>query len=848
MKAIRLKIYLSVIFVALMVMVLLPSSFRVVHANEPSLEIETYYPDNVVDYTNLHGISEISATQNDIAYTLDKNNLIIFEKNTRSYTEITGFNNIKDLKYISDNTLLVVDNNYVRIVRNTGTTNANALERITDINLEGLDAIDIYNDQDYIYIGLIRNSVFELYKYGTNLQASQTNPVKQTSNAIFDTAYNVAISDNNAYVLFKNSENKQRICSLNYNGESTLTPEEIIDNVQLIDCFYHNNEEYIVAFTKETLHLFKTSDNNYKVSTTLFNNLEISDVMDIDCYNNIIYTSDSKYETIQTYEIITTNNTTELKTVDVLLCSFGSQPGRFNDIKNIHTQGDTIYVSDNKNNRAQIITENNILVIDDLETDSYPRGITTDTYNNVYFVKNRPSKSILVKYSPSSTGYTKTNEYSTIDSVDLGLVSDTTITNANIIYLLDYTNDKLVYLTQSGLQEKTNLLSSGINLDENSRIEYIKSLDLLVILNNNTLHLLDTEGVRIHTMNYNATEITSDLNAVITLYNNQISLINITNDQFSTPITNTNEAFENFSTINYDILNRRMYAFDSEKQAIKYFDISLQENPLQIVDYNEITTMPLAFTVKYNANIYDYPYGIGNSYTGIHECIGIENYNNEYYRVIFNHNNTFTTGYLKTYEVEQVPFDYTNCIRVITTNKQVPIYKYPTILRANNSIVTNGTLSINKSILISQNHFPVSIDGKKFYLYTRNNNTYGFIFNADVVLDDNKTITYLNVENAQIKSISNEPVTVYDDNLTTPLLTLKDGDRIYVESYDKNQEYTKIIYKDKNLNSIEGYVKTNNVKMDKLDNTKIILIVIIVISIILLGVIITSYIIIKKKK
>ena len=54
------------------------------------------------------------------------------------------------------------------------------------------------------------------------------------------------------------------------------------------------------------------------------------------------------------------------------------------------------------------------------------------------------------------------------------------------------------------------------------------------------------------------------------------------------------------------------------------------------------------------------------------------------------------------------------------------------------------------------------------------------------------------------------------------------NDRIYVESYDKHQEYTQIIYKDENLNTIKGYIKTDYIEMDKLDNTKIILIIIII--------------------
>ena len=71
--------------------------------------------------------------------------------------------------------------------------------------------------------------------------------------------------------------------------------------------------------------------------------------------------------------------------------------------------------------------------------------------------------------------------------------------------------------------------------------------------------------------------------------------------------------------------------------------------------------------------------------------------------------------------------------------------------------------------------------------------------------------------------------------------------RIYVENYDKKQTYTKVIYKDVNLNTIEGYVLTKDIKMDKLDNSQLILILVIVISLVLLASIIVTFGIIKKR-
>ena len=127
------------------------------------------------------------------------------------------------------------------------------------------------------------------------------------------------------------------------------------------------------------------------------------------------------------------------------------------------------------------------------------------------------------------------------------------------------------------------------------------------------------------------------------------------------------------------------------------------------------------------------------------------------------------------------------------------------------------------------------------------NNSIGFIFGADVVKSDNKTIKNLNTENASVNSIGSDSTTLYDFDKQTILKTLENHTRIYVENYDKKQTYTKVIYKDVNLNTIEGYVLTKDIKMDKLDNSQLILILVIVISLVLLASIIVTFVIIKKR-
>jgi hypothetical protein len=244
------------------------------------------------------------------------------------------------------------------------------------------------------------------------------------------------------------------------------------------------------------------------------------------------------------------------------------------------------------------------------------------------------------------------------------------------------------------------------------------------------------------------------------------------------------------------------------------------------------------------------PYNLGNCYLSINKCIGIENCTNQfsdYYRVLFEHNGILKVGFLNKTNAAILNFDTSRKIKVITTNLQVPVYKYPTILKFENQAIITSYIPINTYVDVTYYSFPVSIDNKQFYCYEKDGKV-GYIFNADIVLDDSTNIVNLNTNNASISAIGEDKIHIYDEDKTTILATLHNETQIYVENYDKKSEYTKVIYKDSDLNTITGYVKTEYIQMDKLDNTRIILICIIILSVIILGVIITSYIIIKKKK
>lgn len=850
------KKFVWCMFLLLFSLLLQPTfSLQVSAETQKNLNIKTYYPENILDYADLTNVSFFSNNDNYIAYTLDNTNLIVFEKATRKYTTITGFNTITKIKYI-DNSLLVADNTNIKIITDLSVLEASELDYIEDLTTTYASAIDIYYANNNIYIGLVKSNTFMLFQFSNDFTNTKGNPVKTATFDYFANTYMLAINNNNAYIVV--NQDDPRLYTLNYLS-NTPTPKEFIRNARIIDTFYHNSQECILTFTQEILYLLSTDcveidsvniGKNGEANTSKFPILEISD---FNYFDGVIYVSDKKCKSIQSFDLIDDENNLLLQSKEILLCSNSQDIGRFNNVNNIYVQGNTIYTTDTNNNRIQILENGKSSIINDLEADAYPKSILTDHNNNIYFIKDNLNNSILVKYTKNDDDiFEKVQEYHTINNSSIGSVSDITITNSNIVYLLDYTNNQFVCLTDNGLETKKDL-SNHISLNKNSQIEYLKGLDNLVVLTDSNLYLLGLNGDIISQLNLpNTTKITCDLNCIYAYSNNSIKLVNIENSTLCVSDKEiTSESLNNITTIFFEITNRTMYGFDSIRNCIVTFDCNLKTTPFTKSKLNNSTLTSndifLPITIKNAPLIFEYPYYLGNFYNSnntIKTCFGIEEYN-DYYKILFNNNNTIQSGYILKTNCIVENFTY-NPINVLTTQQLVPIYKYPTILEYENDLLITERIPINTKITLNA-IMPISIDTKTFYVYKYNGNI-GFIFNADVVLDETTNIAYLNTENAELKSFDSDKITIYEDNKRTKIIDVNNNTRIYVDKFDKNSKYTKIIYKDSNLRTIEGYVLTEYVVMDKLDNSQLIIILVIVISVILLITILIFYLVLKKKK
>ncbi len=838
-----------------------PQTFSYADEKDNNLEISTYYPENVLYYQNLNNISNISVNNQYIAYNVSKNSLNILNKNTKNLINIDNFNNIVDFKLVSNNQLILIDyettGSIYFITLNQDETFTTKV--ITEITLTNLVKYDIYSHNNKILIGLIKsnstNNYFELYEIELINNESAT-PIKKDTytSEQFNNARNLVITDTKLYVVFNNADSQPRLLARSY-GSNTVTTTDTLSNIQLLDYYKYNSDEYLVAFTLENLRLIPL-ESNETLDTTL---TEVS-ISDIDIFDGKVYIAETTKKSINSFILTTDGNENIVFEQDkVLIASNNSSLGRFNNVNDIFIQGNTLYVSDTKNNRIQIIENNVVTQINDLQVDTQPHSVQIDTNQNIYFVEKISSNSSNVaKYSlDTNNTYERVTDYSTYDLVSLGLVSDTTISVNNEIYLLDYTNNKLLALNlETGIQPK---LTFDFTLSEFSQIEYIRGTNQLAVLNSNVIYLIDIAKLDTETSPIvdtlaitNCSNITAGLSSIITLSDNQIRQINISNSVMQTNTkTLDNQIFTEFSTITYDVSSGLIYAFNSINQAINYFEYSVDNESLDFEPLNNtllnVSTPPLAITILNDAIIYDAPYNLGNQYTNIDTCIGIELFNDAYYRVLFKDNKVLKTGFLAKNNAQITQHNTTTKLNVKTTNQNVPVFKYPTLLKYNSEAIISDYIPIDTNITISSKLFPISIDNKLFYAYEFNG-TIGYILNTDIILNDNSSIINLYNNNATIKVIGEEQVYIYNEDKTTILATINNDDRISVENYDKHSEFTLVHYKTDDLTTITGYVKTDYIKMDKLDNSKIVLIIVIIVSIVMLVIIIVSYVVIKKKK
>lgn len=877
----RMKKFLIVIIMLFLSIFTLSSPILTNAESEENIEpaINIFYPDGILEYADLDEIDNVTTNTKYIAYTTSSKTINIINKNSREDTyAITtysnnniskSFNSIKNIKLVNETNLIVVEEDSLSKTHiiNINFSNNTVSTKILQ-TLDNVDIIDIYSTNTKVYVGTIYESTFNLYETSNNQTIDSLERTEDFTCSIFSNATLLSLTSNSYFITYVDDDSNAYMIHQSYDSDENPESFNMLNDATLLEYYNFDNLEYLIVFAGNNLYLLNTTNFTDYIST--ITQLKINN---LDIFENTIIASDKTNKTIKTYLI---DQTSTLKEDKVLISSKDNSLGRFNNVSDIFIQGSTLYVSDTKNDRIQIISNGKCQAIskDSSDTDeiivgSKPHCVLLDSNQDIYFViqsNTNSNASKLLKYSQNQDKDTfvhqKTYTYFKDSETPLGEVSDAVITNSNEIFLIDYTNKSLINLTSNGLQPK--LTFTDFTPNQDTKLEYIKSLNLLVVLHNNTLYLIDPTLTNYTNITFpaiavsNCTDISADEKGLYALCNNTIHYTSISNNTMQVSEKSiTSSDFSKFDDIEFDIANSRIYAFDTTKQCIVFIDETLSESSLNFTNIHNQemlasnTTLyaitPLKDKDIITGIIYDNPYFIGDTHYNIDQCIGIEQFG-DFYRVLYNEENILKIGFIhKNHIGSIITHNAQPKIKVITTNIDVSIYKYPTLLKYNNQAIMTEEIPTNTYIYISKEKFPVSIDNKSFYLYEKDGKI-GFIFSADIVLDDGTHIVYLNTENACVNAIGEDKVYIYDEDKTTILYTLTNEQRIYVESFDKNSQYTKVIFKDADLNTIEGYVKTDYIQMDELDNNKVMLIILIIISVIILTIISITYIMYIKKK
>ena len=578
-------------------------------------------------------------------------------------------------------------------------------------------------------------------------------------------------------------------------------------------------------------------------------------------FNNALFAYNSNNANIYKY---TCDNQLNLTPSEMFLAGKGSEEGRFKDVSNITYKGGLLYVTDSGNNRIQILSDSDIDTINTTQFNNCSE-VVVDTENNYYYVVSNGVDSTLYKNQDDIYSYLNKN----IISID--------ITLDNTIFMLTDTGEILSY----GAEAKSPItLGFVVNNKSKLRINHslcfskteelrptsqVAQIAKLAVSIDNNIHEIDRNtGLIQDTLTFDSNVKDFKFNGAYT--GNPVFVLQENGEFTRSSFTEAQdrdvslEGFENYSCLSINIVSGEIQLYNNSISAIEIYKNNTFSPSTTMLNYVEGISTPIGNTaiwyygeVKSNSLIYDYYYYTGD-YVKLNSNtqVIILARNEEFAYAGYNINNKLTFGYIRRsdlitsngtdiHEMAVVETDTPTKLR--TTNKNVSVFKYPTIF--NNTIIHTFSQG---DIIPTLGKFTTSIDGLQYYV-VKVGNGYGYICSNDVVLSDkiSKSIK----TNAKIKIFDgSEKVNVYltAEDGSSILCQLPEGYKINVVDYNKNEKYTHITFIDEDQQEREGYVLTSYVKMDGISSTVITAIVLLALDIVIAVVVIIFYRHYKKKQ
>lgn len=834
-------------------------------------------------YLNIEQSSDFTIFEDFVI--LVKNNILnAYSLTQKTMTEqFLNLNNVTQI-LTQSNYLYVLSNNSLKIY-NTEFEEVAILNSGNPIAVSA-QAVAVMANENTVTIATMQNNVLSIMKTNHHLNLISHN---STTLLTVSEVLSLTVSESFAYVLHKLS-NANVMLQIDVNSLQTQKSfvTEILDTTNMIFAnLYDKNLILTISDAKKTLTVFEVNNENNQFTLTelvvkknsIFTNPtfklgQLSEITSVKVVNNNIYILDNMNASLQVFELLQNPQTEAfaLTAKHVLLASSGYDLGRFHYAKHLNAVNkQQLIVTDTLNNRLQLVNNNQITALSGYtnngtitELNQPQTALVTNELQLVVYNKALQGDEVLILTLDGK--FVKSIQSFLFNDVSAPIVNlhSLTIDKQNNLYAIDAINNTL--LVSQNYEEFTvleNEFTASNNFNSTSKIITTHNQQL-VVYHNNYLHLISLQtGEILHSAPFEkpVKDLNADYNHVFVLTNQDITKLTITNNEFTQPVVATYESipFNDISCFSIANDSGVLFLFNNKHQQIvkishTEFSDGLANfvHPVNINQPVALTELVKLGTLTSDAFVFTYPAFEGENYKLLqHQTVFVlpqTTYNN-FHVVLFSHSNKLKQGYISTNSVTiTTPAPNTEDVALTTINKKVKIFKYPVLLPTdNNQSIYLQEVTLNTSLTPLTDRIE-SIDGSYYYAVALDGGAIGYVNSADAIYETTTPPTPLIKPNAKVFSLNGEVVVYASANTLSAVVgMLQSYTQVYIETYHKNSEFTKIIFLDENYNEVEGYILTHHVWRGN-NEQQITAIILISVGLLLLGLTAFTYVKIKNKK
>lgn len=765
---------------------------------------------------NVGNISEFAINDSNIFYVNNTFN----QFNTVTKTNYNPpYENVTSIKQ-TENYIGFLSNGYLKLLKNSNEITVPGLN-------EHCDFFNLYEQDGNLYISYVKDSTLHFIKINSDLEIV----IERDEN--FGTQQIVAtcLTDTHSYLIVKNSATSYGLLKVdNLTFQAVALPAFNHLNCTGIELIVNNNENYFILTTSlnqklvilkevevtdgsetytDIVTLSYTSKQIEGTQNVSFSLGELSEISDVKWFNSKIYVADSLNKNIQAFNFNFEDE--PLTPSHIVLTSSSFEAGYFKNVNDFCViDNNNLLISDTGHNRLQTIKDGQIEVVNSYLTTTLqnPKHYLTSNNQTFYFYNNGK----LIKQTGNN-----------IVEVNIGSnIADLKVDAYNNIYYLDYNLNKLITIKSN----KTTLdeVIINLNLNQNSKLEILN--EGLVINTNNSFTYYNFNGESISNITLPDPEIAIDFTS--DFYG---SLYVLTTTGI-TKIENIEGVLSLSTTLNYNTTNLTLIRFNKvtgdliayNNHNCNFIKISNSNFASSLSGYSHLcnpvelepqTTILESGTVNKNTYIYQFPYSTGlyKQFTKDTIVFVLGEIENSYY-IMFNSNNTIDYGYIHKTDLSVTTPDVKPINKVTVINKNIKLYKLPTILRDGTNSFAYTTMQLNTELNVVNFNLN-SIDNSEYFAVLTNDNKILYVNSSDVTLSTSTDIAPLPDLNAEVLSTNGNTVKLYSTNNTSSsvILELKNNQKVYVENYDSTKEFTYITVITESKEEVSGYVLTKNLKL-----------------------------------